>query len=149
MVKIAATQAWQRDYDSQKDTMQMGTIKPTICHWPWATHSARAVETALARLRISHVELNSYLHRFNQSDTPLCQTCNTPETVDHYLLTCRRYAQNRRKLSNCLQEKGISSISKKILLGGGNYKPTEQKLITEAVGTYLKKTRRLNGMSTN
>ena len=145
-VKKAAAQAWQAEYDTQKDNLLMGDIKSTIGYWPWTTHKNRAAETALARLRISHVELNSYMHRFNQADSPLCQTCKIPETVDHYLLACRRYSKHRRKLINTLQGKGITTISRKILLGGADYNETMQNSITEAVVTFLKETGRLNGL---
>ena len=145
-VKRAASQAWQLKYNTQKDNTHIGTIKTKIGHWPWASHKIRAAETALTRLRMSHVELNAYLHRFNQSDSPLCHTCRSPETVDHFLIFCRRYHLARRRLFGTLQNKGIA-VSKKTLLGGGPYKETEQKIILEGMVTYLKETGRLNGMA--
>ena len=145
-VKRAATRAWQLQYNTLKDNLHIGSIKPKIGHWPWASHKTRATETALTRLRLSHVELNAYLHRFNQADSPLCQACGSPETVDHYLLYCRRFAQARWKLRSTLQRSGIA-VSKKILLGGGSHQEKDQKIILESVVTFLKETGRLNGLA--
>ena len=91
-VRAAQEKAWQLKYETTIQDLHIGTIKPKVGHWPWASHTIRAAETALARLRISHVELNDYLHRFGQAESPLCQTCRSPETVDHYLIHCRRYS---------------------------------------------------------
>lgn len=150
-VKKAAEEAWKIEYYTKKnmDNLKIGDIKPEIGYWPWTTHQNRAVETALARLRISHIELNNHLHRFRQADSPLCQICRTPETIDHYLLTCRRYTPFRQSLYTSLNENGITGITKKTLLGGGNYDLQKQKIIIEAVGTYLKERGRLYGFSTN
>ena len=145
-VKRAATEAWQLQYNTQKDNIHLGTIKPRIGHWTWASHKTRAAETALARLRINHVELNAYLHRFNQADSPLCQTCGSPESVDHYLIYCRKYSQARRKLFSTLQKRGIAA-SKKTLLGGGPHQEQDQKTILEGVVIFLKETGRLNGLA--
>ena len=145
-IKKAAILAWQLHYNTKKDTLQIGVIKPTICHWPWASHHNRAAETALTRLRISHIELNSYLNRFNQSDSPLCQTCRTPETTEHYLFSCRRFSNPRRKLINNLQALGITTLSRKNLLGGGPFKHPEQMYIRDCVVSFLKESGRLNGL---
>ena len=101
----------------------------------------------MARMRISHVELNQYLHRFGKLDSPLCHTCNTEEDVEHYVIRCRRYTQERNKLFEKLRKEGVQNINLKTLLGGSTVTPSKQKTIQEAVGTYLKESRRLNGFT--
>jgi ribonuclease HI len=56
----------------------------------------------LVQLRSGHVGLRSYLARFAHVDSPLCTRCTSPETVDHYLTTCRRYSQARSRLTRAI-----------------------------------------------
>ena len=117
VVKRAANTIWQRVYDTMKDETHIGSVKPTLGHWSWSHFKCRAIETAVARLRIGHVELNAHMHRIGQKDSPLCPQCGIPESVSHYLLYCRRFSQSRSKLTSSLQKLGINTINKKILLG--------------------------------
>ncbi|KAJ7242391.1 hypothetical protein B0H12DRAFT_1023719 [Mycena haematopus] len=59
--------------------------------------------------------LNKY--RFGAVDSDLCQTCREPETVNHFLLTCRRFAQQRDTLRRPLFADGRQPLNKKSLLG--------------------------------
>ena len=128
-------------YDSQKDDLHdqhYSTIKPKIGYWPWVRHKNRAIETAITRLRIGHVELNDFLHRTRQRDSPDCTVCSTPETTDHYLLQCSRFLGSRQKLISALRRAGITTINSKNLLGGGDFPSHQQTQITEALGIYLR-----------
>ena len=52
----------------------------------------------LVQLRSGHVGLRSYLARFAHVDSPICERCATPETVEHYLTACKRYTRARSEL---------------------------------------------------
>lgn len=53
----------------------------------------------LTQLRTGHIPLQTYLHRFNLAETPTCQHCGEePETVIHYLKTCRKFHRQRHQL---------------------------------------------------
>ncbi|CAL4119345.1 unnamed protein product, partial [Meganyctiphanes norvegica] len=66
-VRKTLTTQWQQTYNTQKDTLHIGPIKPTIADWPWAQiKKSRKLETILTRLRLGHVGLNQYLERFRQ-----------------------------------------------------------------------------------
>ncbi|KAI0666836.1 hypothetical protein C8Q78DRAFT_953373, partial [Trametes maxima] len=56
----------------------------------------------LTQLRTQHIGLNAYLARTGAVSSPLCSTCQEPETVDHYLRSCRRFAQPRHELRRSL-----------------------------------------------
>ncbi|KAG8928197.1 hypothetical protein FRC01_006320, partial [Tulasnella sp. 417] len=56
----------------------------------------------LVQLRTGHIALNFYLHRFARHNTPLCPTCEEPETVEHFILDCARYRRERSTLMNKL-----------------------------------------------
>ena len=147
IIRRAAHKAWQEDYNSKKDELELGIIKPEIKKWPWASHKNREIETAMARLRISHVELNMYLHRFNQSDNPQCPTCNVPEDVAHYILHCSKHTQARQKLFNILRKGGLYNFDLRHLLGGGKGNLQQQQTIADSVGVYLRETGRLHGFN--
>ena len=58
----------------------------------------RQQASLLTQLRTQNDGLNQYLHRINAVDSPDCAHCGVPETVDHYLLTCRRFTEQRARL---------------------------------------------------
>ena len=58
----------------------------------------RRVEIIIYRFRVGHVGLGASLNRFNMKDSNLCKECKVSETVDHFLLHCRMYAEERTKL---------------------------------------------------
>jgi ribonuclease HI len=52
----------------------------------------------IAQLRTGHCGLNSYLFRFGIKNSPYCRCGYGKETVEHYLLECRNYSDQRKKL---------------------------------------------------
>ena len=53
----------------------------------------RREEIVIYRLRLGHVGVNKYLHRFNMSITENCNYCQAPETIEHLLLACGKYQE--------------------------------------------------------
>jgi len=68
----------------------------------------------IAQLRTGHCGLNRYLHRFGNTNTPYCQCGYGKETVEHYLLECRKYREQRKKLR---KEVGTAKMRVARLLG--------------------------------
>jgi ribonuclease HI len=62
--------------------------------------SPRQKEVKVGRLRLQCCKLNKYLHKINMHDTGLCSSCNVPETVDHFLLSCSKMTEMHQVLSN-------------------------------------------------
>jgi len=58
----------------------------------------RQAATTLAQLRTGHCGLNHYLHRFNLKESPYCKCGYGKETVEHYLMECRRYKEQRKEI---------------------------------------------------
>jgi ribonuclease HI len=76
---------------------------------------SRIKVSRLAALRTGHCQLNSYLHRFNIIDTPLCECeSGAVESVEHYLLLCSRYDRERAKLARNV---GVTGMRVEKLLG--------------------------------
>jgi len=64
------------------------------------------VSSLISQLHITHIPLNSYLHRFKRIDKPRCPACGErEETVEHYLLSCPVYAHERWAMEEYLKRK--------------------------------------------
>ena len=65
----------------------------------------RRAEIVINCLWMGHVGLNYYLYRFNTKESNLCEECKAPETVEHFILYCKIYNEERAnmigKLGNC------------------------------------------------
>ena len=83
----------------------------------------------VAQLRTGHCHLNQYLHRFNIIETPECECGAEKETVDHYLLNCKLYNEERDELR---RKVGIEGMRLSVLLG-------DNKIIKKTV-EYIEKT---------
>ena len=51
----------------------------------------------------NHIGLNHFLQVIGAVDSPLCSTCQTPETVTHYLLVCRRFHKEQWTLRRSIR----------------------------------------------
>ena len=75
----------------QKQTLQ---IKPSVVKWPSSINKNRQWEVVLARLRMGHTRLtHGYL--MERKPVPLCNQCNVQLTVQHILIDCPLYTQQR------------------------------------------------------
>ena len=83
----------------------------------------------IARLRTGQCCLNEYLHRLNIIETPECECGAEMETIEHYLLNCGLYDEERHELRKRV---GIQGMRPSILLGS-------DKVIKETV-EFIEKT---------
>ena len=83
-------------------------------------------------LQTGHCGLNSYLYRFGKKNSSYCQCGYGKETVEHFLLECRNYREQRKKLR---REAGAGKMRTARLLG-------DQKLIKYTL-EYIQATGRL------
>ena len=143
LLKEGRNRTWQLLYDQKKDKLHIGPIKRHIKPWEWALHKDRATETTITRLKIGHCGLKAHLHRFKLSDTPNCNTCNQPESTDHFLLHCQKHTNERETLRRSLQRINITSWDKPTILGGGRYGKITQFCIQSALCQYLQSTGRI------
>jgi ribonuclease HI len=67
----------------------------------------RADAAILAQLRGGYCRLNSYLHKIGQSETELCE-CGQKETVEHFLLECPRWTEQRQRQWNQEQRRSLT-----------------------------------------
>ena len=105
----------------------------------------RRMEVVLSRLRIGHVGLASYLYRFNILNTEMCNMCNVPETVLHFIMHCRKYANIRNEMYEKLTKVGVKEITLKCILGGDNTQNYRtNKIILRITSEYITATNRMS-----
>src|SRR5438045_9296267 len=68
----------------------------------------------IAQLRTGHCGLNRHLYHFDIKGSPCCQCGHGKETVEHYLMECRNYREQMKKLR---REAGTGKMRMEILLG--------------------------------
>jgi hypothetical protein len=61
----------------------------------------------ISRLRTGHCHLNQTLHHFNIIETPECECGAERETVEHYLLNCELYDEERNALRRRVGAQGM------------------------------------------
>ena len=144
LTKKALRHRWQLIYNTRKQDLHLGAIKPVLEKWPWTNIQSRQIETAMSRLRLGHVGLNHYLHRFNMTESELCDTCGVPETVPHFMMVCSKHSVPRTRLMATLNKINIFQADYKILLGSGNFSKEHKIFIAKAVGSFLRSTGRLS-----
>ena len=81
---------------------------------------------------------------FGLKQTRNCENCNLGEVEDvqHVMLFCPKYAENRNIMKEKLQALGIQYLTIGNLLGGANCdEPTKEK-INQITGEYIEKSLR-------
>ena len=99
-IKKAAMKFWS--HSPRFDWMAL--IDPDFSHNKFAkltrsiSHNQASI---LFQLQSGHVPLNSYLHRINKADSPICQGCQLyKELVFHYIMRCETYTVARQAMFN-------------------------------------------------
>jgi len=83
-------------------------------------HDKPHISRIRARFRFNRVRNNELLHRYKKSPTPECPFCHAPiESINHMLMECPEYSNERKILSDHLDQviHGSVPISINILLG--------------------------------
>ena len=67
----------------------------------------RKEQITITRLRIGH-SIATHQHLLNKSSPPICDKCSLPITVEHILLSCMKFENERRKCN--IQDKSLKDI---------------------------------------
>ena len=88
-------QRWQSQWDNTPFN-KLKNIKPRIGSLNLPKNLQRKDQTTLHRLRLGHTR---YTHSFllKKEEPPTCNTCQTSDTVEHFMASCKRFHQARIK----------------------------------------------------
>ena len=94
-ISIHLHKEWQRHWSANTQS-KLFTVKPEIGDWPTSSRQCRREEVALCRLRTGHT-LATHRYLLCGDTRPLCRRCGSALSVRHVLVSCRRYARERRE----------------------------------------------------
>ena len=102
-IKEMAKEQWAQEWSKNKKTaahLRRILTKPRIMHRPKLYNSipGRNMCAKIVQLWTGHCGLNGYLHRFRIKESPLCECGCSKETVEHFLMECRRFKDARSEL---------------------------------------------------
>jgi ribonuclease HI len=80
---------WQAIYNDKPTGRHYKTIEPTVSRKIKYSDNNRHKETTITRFRLGKCCLNAYLHEIHCHPTGLCEHCQVPETIQHFLIDCK------------------------------------------------------------
>jgi len=136
-IKREAKNQWQKEWSENRSTapqLRAITKRRGATYGPklYNNITSRSSCSIIAQLRTGHCGLNKYLHRFGKTHSPYCKCRYGKETVEHFLLECRNYKEQRKLLKKNV---GTGKMKTDKLLG-------DAKLLKHTL-EYIKTTGRL------
>lgn len=135
-------QSWKCEVTSSGKGTHLSNLQDVIRDNSWIKLKSRKLETSVTRMRLGHVGLNKHLHRFEMHDSPLCEHCLIPETIEHFILYCPEHRIPRRNLQQTYSDHAWSLNLKNVLCFENNPVPVLQKQL-DALATYMAETGRV------
>ena len=93
-IKRILSGKWSLDWDVIQ-LNKLRSVKFHIGEWSSSNRVSRREEVVLSRLRIGHTLL-THKHLFDSEPPPHCNACDADVTVEHVLIHCKLY-DNQRK----------------------------------------------------
>ena len=86
---------WQKDWDTSLKGRFLYNIQNKVTDNPKFKFNTRNEEIMFHRFRLGVTSLNYKFFEIGLHNDGQCQVCKVPETIDHYLFTCKRYDRIR------------------------------------------------------
>ena len=145
--KLSARMKWQERWDASEQGRTLYQFRPTVGYKSRVPHQFGTVslERRVTQLRTGYVTLRDHLYKLGLVDTKSCE-CEEPETVQHYLLACPIYEDQREILQQRLfAAAGVTNLDLELLL---NMKPddefkTDRTYILSELETFITNSQRI------
>ena len=99
---------WQDQWTNSLIGSFYKATEPLISHAIKFKSTPRHKETCMTRIRLGNCWTNARLHKIKCHENGLCQTCQVPETVEHYLLHCIKQAALQEMLKTACKSASIA-----------------------------------------
>lgn len=133
IIKEKMVQMWQKRWDTESKGRHLYQVQRSV-KGPRVGGRNRREEVVLIRLRLGHCLLNKTLKLVGKHDTGLCEGCQEMETVEHVIMGCPKYEEQRRMMRIRLRECGVMGITLRGILNMGDR--TQGKILVQ----YLRET---------
>ena len=120
---------WRGKVAASGKGAHLAEVQDKVKYNPWACLHNRRDECVLARLRMGHAATKAYKARFSLIENGDCSTCNTAEDIEHILIECQKYHQERNQLIVKVRNCGIVDFSVKALLGGEGREEDKKNIV--------------------
>ena len=105
--KAHSMTTWQKQWDVSDKGRFLHELKPKVTKKTILDFRDKKTYNQIAQLRTGYAKLNDYLFKIGVSDTKNC-SCGEIETVEHYLINCEKYFNEREKIrTNLFYQTGI------------------------------------------
>ena len=105
---------WQIKWDGENKGQHLYNIQRTVGN-ERRIFGNRKEDRIISRHGIGHIALNQSLFIIGKHESGLCVKCDLPETVEHILIKCKGYDNERLQLTEALNIE-INQISLQKLL---------------------------------
>ena len=106
---------WETQYNTINKGQFFKSIEPNVKNIQIINMQNKHMEMILYRLGTGHNRLNMHLHKLGLHNSGLCNFCEEPETVKHYLLDCIKYQHLQENLINFAMKNNIKLTIESIL----------------------------------
>ena len=141
-LKSSFFQLWTRTWKDKVVLHQKGKFLSDVLakpmYRPWLSNNSRIVETVSARIRIGHVGVQNHMYRFEMSQDRFCDECGVHDTIEHFIIRCDKYHDNREELKLTMISLGVPFSLKNLLLGG-EFDERLQRKIHHSLMKYIRK----------
>ena len=135
---------WQKQWEVSEKGRFLYDLKPKVSKKTVFDFPDKKTYNQIAQLRTGYAKLNDYLYKIGVSETKNCR-CGEIETVEHYLLSCENYFNERESMRTTLfYQTGISELTTEVLLGinDSDLKKNHERTILSALGDFITQTAR-------
>ena len=135
---------WRKTaYKSAHSILRYHQVKQSTQQWKHVEKGDFQTSKLISQLRLDWDFLNSTGFRYKISHSPNCDVCNVVENRRHFLMTCKRFSEPRKKMFDCVKALVFPEpVSLEILLGGGNLPLWKKYEIQNAVKDFILSTGR-------
>ena len=142
--KVHSMITWQKQWEVSEKGRFLYDLKPKVSKKTVFDFPDKKTYNQIAQLRTRYAKLNDYLYKIGVSETRNCR-CGGIETVEHYLLSCKSYFNERESIRTTLfYQTGISELTTEVLLGinDSDLKKNHERTILSALGDFITQTAR-------
>ena len=102
IIRHHCLEKWNQKYIQPTTGSQYKSLFPDV-----QSKNPKHHNNQIFRLQTGHCRLNYHLHRIAKHQTGLCQVCNVPESVSHFLFHCPHYFHFRSVMKNYVDNMGL------------------------------------------
>ena len=136
---------WQRQWESSETGRSLFNYKPNVRDKSRIDFPNTIVYRNIAKLRLGYNKLKEYQFKTGISDSNLCE-CGQIESVEHYLLNCELYFNEREALrTHIFNTTGTFELTCEMLLGCSktDFRRDQGENISLMLGDFITQTNRL------